>query len=88
MSEKQRTLNNLRSTLFEVLDEVLDKNQPMEVKRAIAVSQLANQIINSAKVQLQAVNVLGQDSIPSDFLGVEEKKKALPPAAKKAAVYP
>lgn len=63
----------LRSHLFDTLAALKDKNDPMDLERAKAVSDVAQVIINSAKVEVDYAKVTGSKG--SGFL---EKKPELP----------
>jgi hypothetical protein len=70
-------ISDLRDHLFETLEQLKDKEQPMELDRAKAICQTAQAIINSAKVEvdyLEAVGeLLGQTTeIKSDFFGHQQ----------------
>lgn len=50
---KRRQIDDLRDRLFETLDQLNDKDHPMEIDRAKAVAEVAQVIINSAKVEVE-----------------------------------
>ncbi|MDD5405039.1 MAG: hypothetical protein PHZ14_10960 [Sulfuricella sp.] len=52
-------INNLRAHLFATLRSLNDKDNPMDIERARAVSEVAQTIINSAKVEVDAMRVAG-----------------------------
>lgn len=66
-------IEDLRNHLFETLEMLKDPDKPMEIERAKAVSEVAQTIINSAKVEVDYLRVTGQDK-GSDFL---DEKPAL-----------
>ncbi len=73
MSEAlQNNIVDLRNTLFETLRALGDKDKPMEIDRAKAINEVAQTIINSAKVEVDALKVIGGSG--SGFI------PALPPA--------
>jgi hypothetical protein len=45
-------IEDLRNHLFETLEALKDKEKPMEIERAKAISEVAQTIINSAKVEV------------------------------------
>ena len=55
-------INALRSHLFETLQALRDKDNPMEVERARAISEVAQTVINTAKVELDFLKHTGTDS--------------------------
>lgn len=52
-------ITSLRGHLFDTLRALNDKESPMDVDRARAVSDIAQTIINSAKVELEHLKVTG-----------------------------
>jgi hypothetical protein len=64
-------LSDLRNHLFETIERLKDEKEPMEVERARAVSEVASTIIESAKVELKAIELSGAD-VTSDFLQLGE----------------
>lgn len=63
-------ITTLRDRLFETLDALKDKENPMEIERAKAVSDIAQVIINSAKVEVDYARATG--STVSGFIGQSE----------------
>ena len=60
MTETQlNDITTLRSKLFDTLHALSDKAKPMEIERAKAISEVAQVIINSAKVEVDAMRILG-----------------------------
>lgn len=60
MSDK--TIDDLRGHLFAVLEGLADKDKPLEIERAKAVCEVAQTIINSAKVEVDHLKVCGGSS--------------------------
>ncbi len=63
-------MSDLRNHLFETLEALKDEDKPMEIQRAKAISDVAQTIIESAKVEIQFMEAVGavgtsefQDSI-------------------------
>jgi hypothetical protein len=54
-------MTDLRNHLFETLEALKDKDQPMEIERAKTISDVAQTLINSAKVELQFMELIGED---------------------------
>ncbi|RQZ74819.1 MULTISPECIES: hypothetical protein [Burkholderia] len=52
-------LEKLRQHLFATLESLADKEKPMEIERAKAVAEVAQVIINSAKVEVEHQKVAG-----------------------------
>jgi hypothetical protein len=46
-------MQDLRNHLFETLEALKDTEKPMEVERALAISQVAQVLVESAKVEVQ-----------------------------------
>jgi len=60
-------LTDLRNHLFETLERLTQDDKPMEVARAKAVCSVAQTIINSAKVEVDFLNVTGREVRGGDF---------------------
>lgn len=80
----KNSIKDLRDHLFETIEALKDPDAPMDLARAAAISDVAQVIINSAKVEvdlLKAVN--GSTPISGNFFGMaSEDVRALPPAAR------
>ncbi|MET4727384.1 hypothetical protein ABIE09_001178 [Lysobacter enzymogenes] len=63
-------IEDVRNHLFETLEALLDRSAPMDIDRARAVAEVAQTIINSAKVEVDFMRVTdsvrGTGFIPSD----------------------
>lgn len=66
MTEQTDTIAQLRSELFKTLRGLADKNEPMDIDRAKAVSDVAQTLINTAKVEIEHMKVSGSSG--SDFI--------------------
>jgi hypothetical protein len=53
-------ISDLRNHLFATLEALQDKDDPMDIARAKAVSDVAQVIINSAKVEIEYLEVTGE----------------------------
>ncbi|CAI9009930.1 MULTISPECIES: hypothetical protein [Burkholderia] len=53
------TIEDLRTHLFETLTALRDKDHPMEIERAQAIAEVAQVVINSAKVEVEHVKIVG-----------------------------
>ena len=71
-------LSDLRDHLFETLEMLKDKDAPMDIARAKAIAGVAQTIINSATVEVKAMNAISAE-VP-DFFGRKTESPALPPA--------
>jgi hypothetical protein len=74
------TIDDLRTHLFETLRALRDPNKPMELERAKTIAEVAQTVINSAKVEVDFLRLRGEDGGDSKFLGHQEEQKqpALP----------
>lgn len=52
-------IEDLRNHLFATIEALLDEDDPMDIARAKAVSNAAQAIINSAKVEVDFLKVTG-----------------------------
>ncbi|MBC3932010.1 hypothetical protein [Undibacterium curvum] len=59
-------IETLRSHLFNTLTALNDKDKPMDIDRAKAISEVAQTIINSAKVEVEYAKATG--AAGSNFL--------------------
>ncbi len=63
-------IDDLRDHLFETLEALKDEEKPMDIARAQAVANVANAIIESAKVEVSFLKVTGAlkstDFLPTD----------------------
>lgn len=59
-------IETLREHLFATLAALSDKDKPMEIERAKAISEVAQTIINSAKVEVEYAKATG--AAGSNFL--------------------
>ncbi|MBJ9964461.1 hypothetical protein [Burkholderia seminalis] len=74
------TIAELRAHLFDTLQKLNDKENPMEIERAKAVSEVAQVIINSAKVEVEFMKASGgkgtgfipekSDELPNGITGI------------------
>ncbi len=73
MTEKAKTIETLRDHLFATLEALSDRENPMDITRAKAISGVAQTIINSAMVEVKYAQATGHRA--SEFL---EAKPELP----------
>lgn len=55
-------ISDLRNLMMETIERLIDADDAMDAKKAIAISQLGNVVINSAKVELQAARQFGREN--------------------------
>lgn len=57
--EPKNDITAVRTVLFDTLRQLGDKDKPMELDRAKAINDVAQTLINSAKVEVEALRVIG-----------------------------
>ena len=67
------TMNELRSALMNTLNDLRDRENPMEVDRAKAVAQVAGVLVETAKVEIDFLKVTGGSS--SSFIETDAKER-------------
>lgn len=77
MSESKNNLDELREHLFATLREV--KAGTLEIDRAKAVVQVAEQLIDTARVEVEFARVTGRESGSKFLPAPDEADKSLPP---------
>lgn len=71
----------LRSNLFATLEALQNKENPMPIERAKAISEVAQVIINSAKLEVEYAKVTGKKS------ELFESENSLPPGITGVTVH-
>lgn len=70
-------IDDLRNHLFETLEELKDKEKPMELDRARAIADVAKVLVASAKVEVDFLKVTGAlrstDFLPAEDVGTSGK---------------
>lgn len=61
-------IDDLRNHLFATLEALQDPENPMELERAKTIADVAQVIVNSAKVEVDFVRVTGRDEGSTRFL--------------------
>jgi hypothetical protein len=74
-------MSDLREHLFNTLEALSDKEKPMAIERAAAICDVAQVLVNTAKVEVQYLGVVGQQGISDFFPAAEEHRKRALPAA-------
>jgi len=59
MSEN-RNIDTLRDVLFDTLEALKDPTNPMEIERALAIKEISQVIVNTAKVEIDQRKLTGQ----------------------------
>lgn len=69
-------IQDLRNHLFETLEKLLDEEDPMDEQQALAIAKIGKVIVDSAKVEVQFMNIvggLGSGFIPSEPNELDDK---------------
>lgn len=70
---------DLRNHLFETIEALKDDEKPMDLERARAISEVAQTIINSAKVEVDLLKAVSSSRPASlEFFGLPEESRELP----------
>ena len=64
-------IEDLRNHLFATIEGLLDPDKPIEIDRAKAVAEVAQVMINSAKVEVDMVKALGA-ATGSGFMQIDQ----------------
>lgn len=67
-------MSDLRNHLFETLEALKDGDHPMDIERAKAISDVAQTLINSAKVEIQFMEAVGGRQTGEFFDATEPTK--------------
>ena len=67
----QNKMTHLRNHLFETLEMLKDQDNPMDLERARTISDVAQTLINSAKVEVDFIKATEQTEVGSEFFEVE-----------------
>lgn len=76
-----KTMDDLRSVIFETIDDV--RKSKIDATTAKAISDLAQNVINSAKAEADYARATGQ-AVRSGLISTEPTAPALPPPAAEA----
>lgn len=80
------TIADLRTQLFAALRGLSDKQNPMEIERAKAIADVAQVIINSAKVEVEHMKISGGNG--SGFIPEASGMPKLPSGTKTISAVP
>jgi hypothetical protein len=73
-------ITDLRNHLFETIEDLRDPDKPMEVQRARAIYETAQTIIETGKLELQFIDLVGKGENSQFF---EQPKLVQPAPARK-----
>lgn len=79
MTNKENDVNTLRALLFDTINQLKDPDKPMEIDRAKTIADVAQVIINSAKVEVDHARITG--GIPSTVFLPEKNVSGQPKSA-------
>lgn len=71
-----RQIDELRDHLFDTLEQLKDKNNPMDLERAETIAKVGQVLVNSAKVEVDFMKNVGGKG--SGFIPEAPKLRALP----------
>lgn len=74
----QNKIEHLRNHLFETLEMLKDDEKPMDLDRAKAIADVARVIVDSAKVEVAFMNVIGGGGTGFIPGSAEDEKPARP----------
>lgn len=72
-------ISDLRDQLFQTLADLRNKDKPMDIERAKAIGEIAQTIINSAKVEIDYIKAT--DSTSTSTFIEQTKDTSIKPAA-------
>ena len=82
----KNSIDDLRNHLFETLEALRDPDDPMDIKRAKTVSDVAQTVINSAKVELEFIELTGAEA--SGFIDAKKRPELPAPAPLRSVKTP
>jgi hypothetical protein len=71
----KNTMADLRNHLFAALEGLADTDKPLDIERAKAISQVAQTVIETAKVEVKFLAVSGSEP-GSQFFPISETERA------------
>ncbi len=78
-------ISDLRDHLFETLEALRDPDKPMDLDRARTISDVAQTIINSAKVEVDLAKAVDGISRGSKFFDIPEEGREMPEIPRRIA---
>lgn len=72
----KNSMTDLRNHLFEVMEALKDKEEPMDIARAKAVCDTAQVIVNSAKIEVDFLRAIDSSEATEffDMARIEERR--------------
>lgn len=74
----QNKIVDLRNHLFATMEALLDPDKPMDLARAKVVADVAQTLINSAKVEVDFINAVGAVKESTGFIPLEPATHGAP----------
>lgn len=73
-----QNIHDLRTHLFETIKALRANDNPMDIDRARAVSDVVQTVINTVKVEIEMLKVIGTEAMkPSGFIPLITDRTAL-----------
>ena len=69
-------IEDLRNHLFATLEALQDEDKPLDIERAKAIADVAQVIINSAKIEVDFIKATGMDRGTTGFIPDERLLKS------------
>lgn len=66
-------IEDLRNHLFATLEDLRDKDKPLDIERAEAIAKVAQVIVNSATLEVKFMNAAGGRNTGTNFIPLEDK---------------
>jgi hypothetical protein len=70
-------MTDLRNHLFATLEALQDKEDPMEVERAMAVAKVGSVLVESAKVEVAFINAMDGSAKTTGFIESRPELQAI-----------
>ena len=70
-------IEDLRNHLFATIEALSDDENPMDIQRAKAISEVAQTLINSAKVEVEFIKATGADA-STGFIPDRPRRPSIP----------
>ncbi|HXM64461.1 MAG TPA: hypothetical protein VN950_26610 [Terriglobales bacterium] len=73
----KNTMDDLRNHLFATIEALQDDEAPMEIRRAQAICEVADRLIDTAKVEVKLYDLIGGRPA-SNFIALPEADADIP----------
>lgn len=78
----KNNIDDLRDHLFETIERLKDKDDPMDLQRAKTIADVSQTIINSAKVEIDLLKHTGGEAASPLFIKPRELSGPATPAVR------